>query len=587
MGVTEAQRDDDVDAVVIGSGFGGAVAADRLAECGVGSVLVLERGMPYPPLSFPRTPFEMRTNVWAQERGLHGLFEILRFRKVTAVLASGLGGGSLIYANVILPKPPETFEAEGSNGWRPWPITPADLAPGYSAVKHMLAPTPLPYGGWHVPKAPRIEQALDAIGAAPERAPVAITFAPRSGAPPQPGMPILTQNGQVDTDNLHHRPRHTCTLVGECDFGCNEGAKNSLDFNYLSRFLRSGNDRRIWTCCRAMRITGPLRGGGYDVEYETIPAATAIVRRRADEEGHPTDRDLLPPRAEEPSRRVVRARIVILAAGTFGTTRLLLASRTGLPPLSGQLGRRFSSNGDLLMFARHCREPDGKPSNLAPSRGPVITHYGTRSDDGHHTWVEDGGYPRGMEMMWQLTEAPRDLWNMRSVALRWLRGRLEGELGPEITQALGTAEASAAMVPLLAMGNDVPGGRIQLDGERLTLDWNPDGESNGYFTFIERQLAEVAGALRGRPAGTRLTRRLLPSRGLTAHPLGGCPMGTTEGEGVVKPTGEVWNCDGLYVADGSAMPGPVGPNPSFTIAAFAHRVAGFACERLRGLREES
>ncbi len=97
------------DAVVVGSGFGGAVAAFRLAEAGVERVLVLERGQPYPPGSFPRTPRGMRENFWDPATGLHGLFDVWSFPHVTALVAAGLGGGSLIYANVILRKPEDSF----------------------------------------------------------------------------------------------------------------------------------------------------------------------------------------------------------------------------------------------------------------------------------------------------------------------------------------------------------------------------------------------------------------------------------------------------------------------------------------------
>jgi cholesterol oxidase len=575
--VTTTDDEDTFDAVVIGSGFGGAVAAHRLAELGVDDVLVLERGIPYPPGSFPRTPWEMRDNVWDPASEHYGLFELLKFARVTAVVSSGLSGGSLIYANVMLRKPPDSFAADESNGWRRWPVSYEDLEPGYEAVVDKLSPALMPFDSYRVPKTEAFQAALREGGMTPEPAPLAVTFAPRPGAEPQPGMPLLDADGKPDTANLHRRSRRTCGLSGECDFGCNDGAKNTLDYTFLSEFAADQRGRkRIRTCCEVLGIAGPLPGGGYEVRYRQHGAARDRVIARARAERHGTDLTLLDPSHEH--SRTVEAKVVILAAGTFGSTRLLLASRGTLPPLSAQLGRGFSANGDLLQFARNCRR-DGRWRDLAPSRGPVITTYAHLADDGHRTWVQDGGYPRGMEIMWQLTETPRDLWNMRGVALRRLRRRLVGNVGGQWMQALGSAHASASMLPLLAMGRDVPGGQMELRDGLLTLDWDPDGASDRYFNFVESRMRTLTSKLGGQPADRGWRRYVMPGRGLTAHPLGGCRMATNANEGVIDAHGQVFGCEGLFVADGSAMPGPIGPNPSLTIGALAHLIAGHAADR--------
>jgi cholesterol oxidase len=579
-----ARREDQdrFDAVVIGSGFGGSVAAHRLAELGARNVLVLERGRPYPPGSFARRPWELRGSVWDPTREHFGLLELLQFKHVTSVVSAGLGGGSLIYANVMLKKPPDTFGADESNGWVRWPISYDDLEPGYEAVLAQLKPTEMPYGPHYVPKTDPYRDALDESGSIGQPAPIAVTFAQRErdGDPPVPGMPLLNEAGAVDTDNLHRRPRRTCTLVGECDFGCNEGAKNTLDYNFLSSFLGlPGGRREIRTCCDAHLISGPLRGGGYEVHYTQHAQLRAEVAARAREEGHETDLALLD-QASPARYRVVRAKVVIVAAGTFGSTRLLLSSRGSLPRLSGQLGRGFSSNGDLLKFAVDIRRRNGSWRDMAPSRGPVITSYGHVRDGDHQTWIEDGGYPRGLEMLTQLSETPGDLWRMRGVGLRALAGRLLGKIGPDVIEALGDAHASASTLAILAMGRDVPGGKLDLHRGRLTLDWNPDGESDRYFSFVERSIRELTGALGGKPADRGWRRSVLPSRGLTAHPLGGCRMGQNSNEGVIDPNGEVFGARGLFVADGSVMPGPIGPNPSLTIGALSHLIAGHARQRI-------
>jgi cholesterol oxidase len=570
-----SEEDAGFDAIVIGSGFGGAVAAQRLAELGVQSILILERGMPYPPGSFRRTPWEMRKNVWDPVGNRFGVFELLKFKHVTAVISSGLGGGSLIYANVMLKKPPETFGADEANGWREWPITYDQLHEGYEAVCRRMAPVELPYNRYLVPKTHAFREALGKGSMTPRAAPLAVTFAQRPGEPAQPGLPLLNDRGETDIDNLHRRPRRTCTLVGECDFGCNEGAKNTLDYTFLSEFAGDPNGRReIRTCCEVLGISGPLDGGGYRVRYRQHSGARELVIERARAEGHEeSDRRLLDP--SQATEQTVRAKVVILAAGTFGSTRLLLASQPDLPQLSPQLGRGFTSNGDLLKFARNVKR-DGKWQDLAPSRGPVITSYAAVAGDGHQTWLEDGGYPRGMEMMWQLTEAPHDLLGLGGVVWRWLRGRLVGNVGPEFVKPLGDAHASASMLPLLAMGRDVPGGVMGLKDGVLTNDWNPDGQSDRYFNFVESCLRRLTAKLDGQLADRGWRRNFLPGRGLTAHPLGGCRMGTNANEGVVDTHGQVFGCPGLYVADGSVMPGPIGPNPSLTIGAMSYLIAGHA-----------
>jgi cholesterol oxidase len=568
------------DAVVIGSGFGGAVAAYQLVAEGKLRVLLLERGLPYPPGSFARTPRELSRSFWDPSAGLHGLFEMWSFSRVRALVSSGLGGGSLIYANVMLPKPPETFAAGPSNDYVPWPIAADELKDWYAEAETFLAPTTLPAqyaerprerGG--VTKTQQFMAAARAQGLDPQLAPIAVTFRAQDGqasatARPVPGEPF-------GADNLHGRPRHTCTLVGECDLGCNEGAKNSLDYTYLSRFVKSGRAEngesraRIFTCCEATSIE-PAPDGGYRVNFVEHRAARAVVQRRR--ELHDPGEPLLDPDTDETSAewtRTVTASVVVVAAGTFGSTRLLLASRPRLPRLSAQLGRRFSTNGDLLTVARECRAPDGTWRNLDPTYGPVITAYAQHTAGGRRLWMQDAGGPGVSAWAWQAGELPRDLWSARALGPSLLRGRHGGRISRLLARALGSAASSSAMLPMLTMGEDIAGGRMRLEGDGLALDWDPRGRSRSYFDSAVSLAERFANHLGGR-LGPPLAARWAP--GLTAHPLGGCPMGADARSGVVDSYGEVFGYRGLFVADGSIMPGPVGPNPSFTIAAMAGRI---------------
>jgi cholesterol oxidase len=505
------------DAVVVGSGFGGSVVACRLAQAGA-SVLVLERGQPWPPGSFPRTPRQWRGALWDPPKGRHGLFEYQRFDGIDALTASGLGGGSLIYANVMLRKEAGSFAADGL------PIERGELDAQYNAVAEMQQPERYPWAD-RTPKTRGLLAAAELAGLEAELPPLAVAFGRRLGEPFDDGA-----------GNLHGAPRETCRLCGACDVGCQFGSKHTVDFTYLSAAVRAG--AQVRACCEATTLDRADRG--WRVRYRQHLPARA---------GHPEH--LLDPVGDE-EREVVADRVV-LAAGTFGSTGLLLRNRVALPGLSPRVGRGFSGNGDLLMFLRNADR------YLDPATGPVITAMArvgdAESPSGRGFLIQDAGAPAFSEWLWQALELPGDLW-------RAVRRRSPAE-------AFGTARSSAAMMPLLGMGRDVPGGRMQLSGDRLQLTWRGTA-SRAYFEGLEetaRRMGETIGA-RVIRLGGRFARLL------TVHPLGGCAMATEPERGVVDPFGRVFGCDGLYVADGSILPGPAGVNPSMTIAALAERIAG-------------
>jgi cholesterol oxidase len=539
-------RDESFDVVVVGSGFGGSVTACRLAKAGR-DVLLLERGRPYPPGSFPRTPRAARGDaLWAPASGRHGLWDVWSFSGLDAVVSSGLGGGSLIYANVMLRKDAETFAGDEHERW---PVSYEDLAPHYEAVEAMQGATPYPDGAEPYASTPKTVALLDAaarLGLDAFRPNLAVTFA--ANGTPVPGAPL------PPAPNVHDAPRFACRLCGECVVGCQFGSKNSLDFTYLTAAQRAG--ATIRACCEATLLQ-PADGGGWSVRYRQHLTAKA------------SHRDALLDPTDAPER-TVRAREVVLAAGTLGSTRLLLANRASLPRLSARLGSGFSGNGDVLMFAR------GADRVLAPSTGPTITASVRVRDaeaaSGRGYFVQDAAAPAATEWLWQTRELPEDLWRLRRALWRRLgarlRGRRDPSLGGVLADALGPARESGAMLPLLGMGRDVPGGRMALNDGRLELSWREAG-SRAYFEGLEATGRAVAGALGARlwrPGGRY-------ARLVTVHPLGGCPMGATPHEGVVDPFGRVFGADGLHVADGSIMPGPVGANPSLTIAAMAERIA--------------
>jgi cholesterol oxidase len=556
--------------VVVGSGFGGSVTTYRLAEAGM-SVCLLERGKAYPPGSFPRSPWQVGRNFWDPSEGLHGLFDVWSFRGLGGIVASGLGGGSLVYSNVLIRKDRSTFVREdlANGGYESWPVTYEDLEPHYERHERMLEATPYPFEpdpGKRKPQREPYDRTFktNAMRLAAERLglewylpKLAVTFADLEREPGL-GEPIRDQG-----PNLHGRTRLTCRLCGECNVGCNIGAKNTLDFNYLSlATLRHG--AVIRTRCE-VKSFAPRDGGGYTIDY--VDHADAVEGQR---------------RTQDPPLRRLTADRLVLAAGSFGSTYLLLKNRRAFPGLSDRLGTRFCGNGDLLTLAIEAiEEADGgeRPRIVDPGYGPVITST-TRVKDaaeggpGRAYYIQDGGHPQSVnwiiEASYQLAVVRRAVRLAMRLARLWLRLDRRSNIGREISSFIGPARLSSSSLPLFAMGRDIPDGTMRLteDGY-LDVDWQKR-RSNEYFESVRGTAREIARVLDAKFVDNPPWHL---SRVITVHPLGGCPMGADEREGVVDSYGRVPGYPGFVVADGSVMPGPVGPNPSNTIAALAHRFA--------------
>ena len=302
------------DVIVIGSGFGGAFVAHDLAERNI-DVCVLERGRWWNPGDFPRQPDELFTNVWDPLSSRYGLFDFRAFRSLTALVAAGVGGGSLIYANVMLRKPAAWFTTPiGDRQSVDWPVTAADLEPFYKRAHAAMSPMQFLYPSTVAPRASAFEWAASSRGYkvfAPE---LAITFS-------QPGEPL---GRPINGDGR----RQTCRLCGECILGCNYGAKNTLDLTLL-KDIASVRTRAL---VRSVAPSGQAPQG-YAVRYLDL----------AGREDGPTWE----------SREAVKemhCRVLVIAAGAFGSTELLLRSAASLPGISRRLGAAFSPNGDLLTF---------------------------------------------------------------------------------------------------------------------------------------------------------------------------------------------------------------------------------------------
>jgi cholesterol oxidase len=546
-------RKEHADVVVVGSGFGGAVTAYRLAAAGL-SVVVLERGRAYPPGSFPRSPGDMSRAFWDPDEGLHGIYDVWSFTGCDSVVASGLGGGSLIYANVLLRKDEHWFvrdEPVGDGGVETWPVTRADLDPHYDAVEQMLGATPYPFAHpayAHTPKTIALRDAAAELGLDWRLPPLGISFAGSPGTEPGLGLPIV----EPAYGNVHGVQRRTCRLCGECNMGCNDGAKNTLDHTYLSAAAHHGADLRTLHEARAVRQRA---AGGYAVDYVHHPEADG----------------------EKAEPGTIECDRLVIAAGTFGTTRLLMRSRAGLPGLSDALGSRFSGNGDVLAFLLRAKDRT-RTHEIDASNGPVITSairlpdgVDDPGEKGRGAYIEDGGHPAFVDWLAEGADVRNNLLRVSRFAINviWAAISRDPNMSSEISGLFRNTELSANSLPLLGMGRDVPDGRLRLRGGKLDVRWDGSA-STDHFDRLEttmRRIADVLGAEYAElPAW-------LAERFITVHPLGGAPMGHHAGEGVCDGYGEVFGHPGLYVADGAAMPGPVGANPSLTIAALADRMS--------------
>jgi cholesterol oxidase len=552
------------DVVVVGSGFGGSVMTQRLSQAGL-SVCLLERGKAYPPGSFARSPWEIGRSFWDPSEGLQGLFDVWSFRGLGGFVASGLGGGSLVYSNVLIRKDESTFVQDELETW---PVEYKDLEAHYERHEDMLAATPYPFEPDPAKRDPAREpfdrtyktnalhDAAERLGLEWRLPKLAVAFS-ANGGPPGLAEPILGE-----PENIHGRVRTTCRLCGECNIGCNYGSKNTLDFNYLSdAALRHGAS--IFTRCE-VKTFAPRPGGGYTVGY--VDHSQAV-------EGEKRTEDL-------PVRTVTCDRLV-LAAGTFGSTYLLLKNRAAFPQLSERLGTRFCGNGDLLTFALKSHEdgPGRRPRNLDPGYGPVITSTirvpdALEGGPGRAFYIQDGGQPQIASWIIEIGHLPSVLRRAVRLAVRlvrkWLRIDRRSDIGREISAAFGPGTLSSSSMLLFGMGRDIPDGNMTMtDDGFLAIDWKTR-RSNAFFEQVRATGKDIAEVLDAKFLDNPPWHL---SRVVTVHPLGGCPMGRNEREGVVDSYGRVFGHPGLLVVDGSMMPGPVGPNPSNTIAALAHRAA--------------
>ncbi|BBA36949.1 choline dehydrogenase [Methylocaldum marinum] len=518
------------DVIVIGSGFGGAVTACRLAEKGM-KVCILERGRRWEVKDYPRSPDDAWW--WSHEEPAkcNGWIDMRFYRHMAVAQGCGVGGGSLIYANIFVEAHPFVFDA----GW-PAEITYEVLKPYYEKTGRMLNVQEVPDNQWP-PKMKLMKEAAERCGhrARFRKMPLAVNFDPEFDYDKPDAFDDKQSKPFVNSFGLE---QGTCIHCGNCDIGCRVKARNTLDLNYIP--LAEKHGAVVKPLHLVQRIT-PLHGvSGYRVDFDVIdPDRQKLVP------GH------------------LNARKVIVAAGTMGSNELLLRCRDQygtLPELSAMLGEGWSSNGDFLTPAIY------KDRRISPTRGPTITSAIDFLDGffrKQRFWVQDGGFPDLIKDALQDLSKDHAFGNFFSV----LKSLDQG------------SDPLAAVMPWFGQAVDASDGVLKLSRSwippfrhKMDLEWNIKKSEAAVQALIDmhRTLSEATGGVATVPATWDVLKDLI-----TPHPLGGCRMGSSIADGVVDHKGEVFGYPGLYVADGAIIPRAVGLNPSRTIAALAERIADF------------
>jgi cholesterol oxidase len=557
------------DAIVVGSGYGGGAAASRLARMGF-SVALLERGPERLPGEFPDSLAEAvrETQVRGPDRRLGragGLFDFHVGKDINVLVGCGLGGTSLINANVSLRADPRLFDDPA------WPagICDADLDAGYERALAMLRPRPYPDGESEWPKLNKLEAMKSAAAAFDvplKLPPLNVSFS--AGYSPagvwQPG----------------------CNLCGDCVSGCNTGAKSTTLMNYLPDAVAFG--ARIF-CGIEVRSVSPRPGGGWNVHH--APSDLGREDFEADE-------------------WIVSAEIVVLAAGTLGSTEILFRSRERGLSVSSRLGHGFSGNGDVLAFGYNNDLPiDGIGFGTdAPHYdfrtvarrpvGPCIT--GLIDLRG----AEAGGADVERGMVIEEGSIPGAI----AAVLPGVTAACAAALGIDTDEGDTIAEKARVLESLvrgpyhgavnhmqtfLVMSHDGAQGRLVFADDRLGIDWPGVGEMPG-FKQVDANLEKTVSATGGTYVPNPIWTEWLGHDLVTVHPLGGCRMADDAADGVVDGHCRVFADTsgtavhrGLYVCDGAIMPRSLGVNPLLTISAFAERaMIKLAAERGRTIDME-
>jgi cholesterol oxidase len=507
------------DVVVIGSGFGGSVAALRLTEKGY-RVGVLEAGRRFTAETLPKNSWHLRDFVWAPKLGCTGIQRIHLLKNCVILAGAGVGGGSLNYANTLY-EPPQPFYDDPQwahiTDWR------AELAPHYDQAKRMLGVVTNPSV---TPSDVEMRRLAEQFGKLDtyHATPVGVFFGDAPGA--TVADPYFGGAGPERTG---------CIQCGECMTGCRHGAKNMLTTNYLFLAERNGAEIHPLTTVTDVR---PGKQGGYEVR--TVRTGRWFAR----------------------SDRAFTADQVVFAAGTYNTQKLLHTLRErSLPNISGRLGYLTRTNSESLLGVR---VPHPQHDY---TQGVAITS-SWHPDQSTH--IEPVRYGKGSNAMGLLNTYLTDGGTRRHRWWQFFRAMLRNPLQLAMLIPRKWSERVIILLVMQTLNNSITVKRVRtwFGFGKLTSEQG-EGEPNPTWIPVAnaaaRQLAENVG---GMPGGTWGDLMNIP---MTAHFIGGCAIGDSPATGVVDPYHRLYGHPGLHVVDGSTLSANLGVNPSLSITAQAER----------------
>ncbi len=501
----------DFDFIVVGSGFGGAVSALRLAEKGY-SVAVLESGRRFRDEDFAKTSWDLKRFLWLPKLFLTGIQRLTLLDDVLVLSGAGVGGGSLVYANTMMEPSAAFYESPETR--RLDPDLRARLAPHFKTARRML-------GAARVPGTFPADEVLRKIAVEAGRGD---TFQPVDAAVFFGAPGVTVPDPYFDGAGP---PRAGCILCGACMTGCRHNAKNTLVKNYLP--LAEARGAKVYALTTAVAVAAV--DGGYSL---TVRHSGWGFREKR-----------------------LRARHVVVSAGVLGTLRLLLSPRTRLPGLSPRLGRDVRTNSEVLSGVTDLR------TDTDWSRGLAISAE-MRPDE--QTRVEAVRYGAGSDAMSALAvrEVPGATRVTRAANLL-IRFFARPSETLRFLIPVGWARRSTILLFMSTAESrlrvELRGGRLRSRPEDGALP--PPADFPEASRVLRRFAAHVGGVAQVSSVSSLL------GLSTTAHILGGAVMGTGPGDGVVGLDGRAFGQRGLWILDGSVVPGNLGANPSLTITALA------------------
>jgi len=510
------------DYIIIGSGFGGSVSALRLAEKGY-HIAVIEQGKRYFPTDFPKTNWNIRKFFWLPQLGLYGFQALTQLKDVFILHGTGVGGGSLVYANNLLIPPDEVFEnpAWGGPGWK------ERLMPYFEKARKMLGATPSKV----VVKADQLlKECAAEIGKEDtfHVNDVGIYFGEKGVTVPDPYF-----HGKGPD-------RTGCELCGGCMVGCRYGSKNTLDLNYL--YLAEQLGVEIIPETKVIDIK-PSKDGGYDLLTKRV---TGILN----------------------PKKQFHADGVVFAGGVMGTVKLLLQckARGSLPNISNTLGDIVRTNSEALVGAI----AKGKDEDY--SKGIAITS-GIYPDEFTH--IEAVRYGKGQDAMSLLATIlvgggkfwPRSLRFLGNIFIHPIK--FLKSLYP-----FNWAQRTTILLVMQTISNymrfEYKRRWWRFGGRSMNSNWHTEKKVPSYIPIANDFAKRLAKKVKGEPIS--VLPEVIFNTSSTAHVLGGCIMADTPEMGVINFSGKVHSYENLYIVDGSIIPANLGVNPSLTITALAEYI---------------